>query len=172
MRSTEPDDTWVVKALLASTLCWLALDALLRTIGYRRIGKSIGLPSKRRATFAPRRSGDFTHRGWIVAGMLAPIGLCAAYLYALIIDRIDVELFGLRLLLVGDFIAGNKFAYGIRPPILNRKVLEVGEPKVGDEMVFRHPDNPDPDLIKRVVGEQVTASPYTVTSARRRGTPS
>lgn len=55
-------------------------------------------------------------------------------------------------LLVGDFILVNKFSYGIRLPVLNRKVIEVGEPKRGDVFVFRYPKNPSVDYIKRVVG--------------------
>lgn len=55
-------------------------------------------------------------------------------------------------LLVGDFILVNKFAYGIRLPIVNRKIIEVGEPRRGDVMVFRYPEDPSLDYIKRVVG--------------------
>ena len=55
-------------------------------------------------------------------------------------------------LLVGDFILVNKFAYGIRLPVLNRKVVEIGLPKRGDVVVFRYPQNPAVDYIKRVVG--------------------
>lgn len=42
-------------------------------------------------------------------------------------------------LLVGDFILVNKFAYGLRLPVLNKKILGVGEPKRGDVFVFRYP---------------------------------
>src|SRR5450432_1504236 len=42
-------------------------------------------------------------------------------------------------LLVGDFILVNKFAYGLRLPVLDRKILEVGEPQRGDVFVFRYP---------------------------------
>ena len=55
-------------------------------------------------------------------------------------------------LLIGDFILVNKFTYGIRLPINNRKVIELGEPKRGDVVVFRPPQHPDQDWIKRVVG--------------------
>ncbi len=55
-------------------------------------------------------------------------------------------------LLVGDFILVNKFAYGIRLPVLNRKVVEIGLPERGDVAVFRYPQNPTVDYIKRVVG--------------------
>jgi len=55
-------------------------------------------------------------------------------------------------LLIGDFILVNKFTYGIRLPIVNRKVISINEPKRGDVMVFRYPPDPSLDYIKRVVG--------------------
>lgn len=55
-------------------------------------------------------------------------------------------------LLVGDFILVNKFAYGIRIPVLNKKIIEVGSPERGDVIVFRYPQDPRVDYIKRVVG--------------------
>lgn len=53
---------------------------------------------------------------------------------------------------IGDFILVNKFAYGVRLPVLNTKILETGEPERGDVVVFRYPKNPKVDYIKRVVG--------------------
>ena len=55
-------------------------------------------------------------------------------------------------LLVGDFILVNKFAYGVRLPVINNKIIDVGEPKRGDVMVFRYPKEPSIDYIKRVIG--------------------
>ncbi len=55
-------------------------------------------------------------------------------------------------LLVGDFILVNKFAYGFRLPVLNTKVIDVGEPERGDVVVFRYPEDPSVDYIKRVIG--------------------
>jgi signal peptidase I len=55
-------------------------------------------------------------------------------------------------LLVGDFILVNKFAYGLRLPVLNDKVVAIGEPRRGDVVVFRPPWAPGEDWIKRVVG--------------------
>jgi len=55
-------------------------------------------------------------------------------------------------LVVGDFILVNKFAYGIRIPLINRKIINTGEPRRGDVMVFRFPEDPSLDYIKRVIG--------------------
>jgi len=55
-------------------------------------------------------------------------------------------------LLVGDFILVNKFTYGIRLPVINKKVIDINEPERGDVIVFRYPDDPSVDYIKRVVG--------------------
>ena len=40
---------------------------------------------------------------------------------------------------VGDFILVNKFAYGLRLPAFNNKIVSLGEPKRGDVIVFRFP---------------------------------
>ncbi|MFP8965577.1 signal peptidase I [Pokkaliibacter sp. CJK22405] len=53
---------------------------------------------------------------------------------------------------VGDFILVNKFSYGIRLPVLNKKVVKIGEPQRGDVMVFRYPGDPSINYIKRVIG--------------------
>ena len=54
-------------------------------------------------------------------------------------------------LLVGDFILVNKYAYGVRLPVIGTKIMDVGEPKNGDVMVFV-PPHEDEYFIKRVVG--------------------
>lgn len=53
---------------------------------------------------------------------------------------------------VGDFILVNKFAYGLRLPVLNKKFIAISEPERGDVIVFRYPEDPSIDYIKRVVG--------------------
>jgi signal peptidase I len=55
-------------------------------------------------------------------------------------------------LLVGDLILVNKYAYGIRLPIVNKKIIEVGDPQRGDVMVFKFPKDMSQDYIKRVIG--------------------
>jgi signal peptidase I len=55
-------------------------------------------------------------------------------------------------LLIGDFIVVNKFDYGIRLPVLHKKIFKLSDPKRGDIIVFRWPVNPSIDFIKRVIG--------------------
>lgn len=55
-------------------------------------------------------------------------------------------------LLVGDFILVNKFAYGIRLPVLESEIVNWGKPERGDAAVFRFPEDPSLDYIKRVIG--------------------
>jgi signal peptidase I len=55
-------------------------------------------------------------------------------------------------LLVGDLILVNKYHYGIRLPVANKKIIANHDPQRGDVMVFRYPKDPTTDYIKRVVG--------------------
>jgi signal peptidase I len=52
----------------------------------------------------------------------------------------------------GDFLVVSKFAYGMRLPVLNTKIIDLGEPHRGDVVVFRYPPDPAVNFIKRVVG--------------------
>lgn len=55
-------------------------------------------------------------------------------------------------LVAGDFILVKKYSYGVRLPIINQKILDVGEPKRGDVVVFRYPKDPSTNYIKRLIG--------------------
>jgi signal peptidase I len=55
-------------------------------------------------------------------------------------------------LLVGDFILVNKFTYGIRVPVINKKIVDINLPQRADVMVFRYPEDTTKDFIKRVIG--------------------
>lgn len=52
----------------------------------------------------------------------------------------------------GDFILVNKYAYGVRLPLLNTKILDTGSPERGEVAVFRYPENPSISYIKRIIG--------------------
>jgi signal peptidase I len=55
-------------------------------------------------------------------------------------------------LLDGDFIFVNKYTYGLRLPVLNTKIVSINEPKRGDVIVFRLPEDPATNYIKRLIG--------------------
>jgi signal peptidase I len=55
-------------------------------------------------------------------------------------------------LLDGDFIFVNKYAYGIRLPVLNSEIVPMSKPQRGDVVVFRLPSDPSTNYIKRLVG--------------------
>jgi len=55
-------------------------------------------------------------------------------------------------LLIGDLILVNKFEYGIRLPIVNQKIIDIGNPNRGDIVVFRYPLDPSVDYVKRLIG--------------------
>ena len=62
-------------------------------------------------------------------------------------------------LLVGDLILVNKFEYGVRLPVINKKIIANHDPQRGDVMVFRYPNDTSIDYIKRVVavgGDEVS----------------
>lgn len=53
---------------------------------------------------------------------------------------------------IGDYILVNKFTYGLRLPVIGTKIMPLNDPQAGDVMVFKYPDNPRINYIKRVVG--------------------
>lgn len=53
---------------------------------------------------------------------------------------------------IGDFILVNKHHYGVRLPVLNSKIIEINDPERGEVAVFRYPNNPSINYIKRIIG--------------------
>jgi signal peptidase I len=53
---------------------------------------------------------------------------------------------------IGDLILVNKFSYGVRLPIVNKKIIGISDPQRGDLMVFKYPRDPSLDYIKRIIG--------------------
>ena len=55
-------------------------------------------------------------------------------------------------LLIGDHLLVNKFIFGPTPLAIGRATLPVRPIRRGDIVVFKYPDEPDRDFIKRVIG--------------------
>lgn len=55
-------------------------------------------------------------------------------------------------ILPGDFIAVSQFSYGLRLPVIHTKILNIGEPKTGQIVLFRWPVNSSILFVKRVIG--------------------
>ena len=55
-------------------------------------------------------------------------------------------------LLIGDHLLVNKFVYGIKNPFTDSDLISLGNPEQKDIIVFKYPENPDQDFIKRVIG--------------------
>jgi signal peptidase I len=104
--------------------------------------------------FAKRRGNDEKEPWWIeYPKSFFPVILIVFLLRSFLVEPFKIPTGSMvPTLLVGDFILVNKFAYGIRIPLLNHKIISIGEPARGDVMVFRFPEDPSIDYIKRVVG--------------------
>lgn len=107
-----------------------------------------------RYVFRKRRSADARVPWWIEY----PVSFFPVILIVFLLRSFLAEPFKipsgsmLPTLLIGDFILVNKYTYGIRLPVINMKIVDVSDPKRGDVMVFRFPENPSLDYIKRVIG--------------------
>ncbi len=55
-------------------------------------------------------------------------------------------------LLIGDHLVVNKFVFAPTASSLERAVLPVGQIRRGDVVVFKYPEDPERDFIKRVIG--------------------
>lgn len=104
--------------------------------------------------FAKRRAPGVPQPWWIEY----PVSFFPVILVVFLLRSFLVEPFKipsgsmLPTLLIGDFILVNKYTYGIRLPVINTRIVDVNEPQRGEVMVFRFPENPSLDYIKRVVG--------------------
>jgi len=84
---------------------------------------------------------------------LFPVFLIVLFLRSFLVEPFRIPSGSMMpTLLIGDFILVNKFGYGIRLPVLNYKIIDIGEPQRGDVVVFRYPKDPSIPFIKRVVG--------------------
>ena len=107
-----------------------------------------------RLVFAQRRAPDEREPWWIeYPKSFFPVLLIVFLLRSFVAEPFKIPSSSMRpTLVVGDFILVNKFTYGFRLPIIEQKLIPMGDPQRGDVVVFRYPVNPSQDFIKRVVG--------------------
>ena len=118
------------------------------------VDKLFGVP--KRAVNAKRGSGEATLRMpiWVeYSRSFFPVLLAVFLLRAFVVEPFRIPSGSmLPSLFIGDFILVSKFSYGVRLPILKKKLIPMGDPDRGDVMVFRFPRDPKTNFIKRVVG--------------------
>jgi signal peptidase I len=104
--------------------------------------------------FGKRRAPGAKDPVWVEWGAsFFPVILAVFFLRSFLVEPFKIPSGSMiPTLLVGDFILVNKYTYGIRLPVINKKVVDVNLPERGDVIVFRYPPNPSLDYIKRVVG--------------------
>src|SRR6266702_2777066 len=107
-----------------------------------------------RLLLARNRPPDAAEPGWVeYSKAFFPVLLIVFLLRSFLAEPFKIPSSSMRPTLeVGDFILVNKFVYGIRLPIVEKKIIATGEPQRGDVIVFRYPINPSQDFIKRVIG--------------------
>ncbi|MFC3283681.1 signal peptidase I [Litchfieldella rifensis] len=142
----------LVVAVAVTGLIWL-LDAVwLGNARRARVaaaeaetGERLDETSRRRVAKEP----------WLVdyARSFFPVLLVVLLLRSFVVEPFQIPSGSMRPTLeIGDFILVNKYTYGLRLPVLNTEIVELGEPERGDVMVFRFPQEPSVNFIKRVVG--------------------
>lgn len=98
-----------------------------------------------------KRSKKSFYKEWIEPFLIAAV-------VALFIRQFVVEAFKIPsgsmipTLTIGDHLLVNKFIYGPRIPFTDSRIFSWKEPKRGDIIVFKYPENEDKNFIKRVVG--------------------
>jgi signal peptidase I len=144
--------TILVLGTLATGGIW-AFDALFlarrRRLAAERVAMPAGTVEAEQARERARREPTLVE----YSRSLFPVILAVLLLRSFLVEPFRIPSGSMMpTLLVGDFILVNKYKYGLRLPVLNERILDIGEPKRGDVVVFRYPQDPSVDYIKRVVG--------------------
>jgi signal peptidase I len=107
-----------------------------------------------RWVWAPRRDPEQSDPWWVdyTAGLF-PVFFVIFLLRSFVAEPFRIPSGSmLPTLLIGDLILVNKYEYGIRLPVIHKKIVDMGQPQRGDVVVFRYPPDPSLDYIKRLIG--------------------
>jgi len=129
---------------------WLVDSLFFRRRRVSRLGESFGAAAAAQAAAAP------AHRDPVIveySKSFFPVILAVLLIRSFLVEPFTIPSSSMvPTLLIGDFILVNKFTYGLRVPVINTKIVEIGKPERGDVVVFRPPTHPDKNYVKRLVG--------------------
>jgi signal peptidase I len=137
------------------------LIVLAVTGGLMALDRVVWAPARRRRVETLRQAGraeeagraDRTPTAVEYARAFFPVILAVFLIRSFLVEPFRIPSGSmLPSLHIGDFILVNKFAYGIRLPVANAKLVDLGGPQRGEVAVFRFPSDPSINYIKRVVG--------------------
>jgi signal peptidase I len=101
------------------------------------------------------KSGTITYKKGVLRENVEAI--LVAVVLALFIRTFVVQAFKIpsgsmkETLQIGDHILVNKFIYGVKLPFIDKTIIPIKDPKRGDIIVFKFPEDPKKDFIKRVI---------------------
>ena len=137
--------TLIVVLVLATGIIW-AFDAAVLARRRRAAARQAGDAPEDTVVAPPSRIVEYSKSFF-------PVFLIVLVLRSFIVEPFRIPSNSMMpTLLTGDFILVNKFDYGIRLPVVDTKIVDIGLPERGDVVVFRFPDDPTTPFIKRVVG--------------------
>lgn len=145
---------WLLDVLWLKKVRAGAAAAALAEFDARHAGK-VGVNAQALAAERSALAARLTQRPWYLeyTASFFPVILVVFVLRSFLFEPFRIPSGSMiPTLQIGDLILVNKYQYGIRLPVVNRKIVELGAPQRGDVMVFRFPHNPSQDYIKRVVG--------------------
>ena len=137
--------TLIVVLVFATGIIW-AFDAAVLARRRRAVARQAVGASEDAVAVPPSRIVEYSKSFF-------PVFLIVLILRSFIVEPFRIPSNSMMpTLLTGDFILVNKFDYGIRLPVVDTKIVDIGLPERGDVVVFRFPDDPATPFIKRVVG--------------------
>jgi signal peptidase I len=145
---------WLLDVLWLKKQRRAAADAAVAEFDARNAGKT-GLNAEALAAERRGLGTRLTQRPWYLeyTASFFPVILVVFVLRSFLFEPFRIPSGSMiPTLEIGDLILVNKYQYGIRLPVIHKKIIDVGSPQRGDVMVFRFPHNPSQDYIKRVVG--------------------
>lgn len=143
------DFALIMLLILIGTGALWGLDRALWAEGRERHAKALAEAGKAEEAALARKEPIYVE----YARAFFPVILVVFFIRSFLVEPFRIPSGSmLPSLYIGDFILVNKFAYGVRLPVANIKIMEASQPKRGEVAVFRFPGNPSINYIKRVIG--------------------